>query len=71
MRKIFVSYGRTGSKARNLQLFPDYEHGDKHFSANVRLLDARDGDAGQRSLINVSLVSACFQVPEGQKVKGF
>lgn len=66
-----VSYGPDRSKARNLQLVADYEHGDKHFSANVRLLDERDGDAGQRSLINVSLVSACFQVPEGQKVKGF
>ncbi|MGH3310933.1 MAG: hypothetical protein ACRDP3_10140 [Streptomyces sp.] len=66
-----VSYGPDRSRARNLELVADYKHGDKQFSVNVRLLDERGRDTGQRSMINVSLVSACFQVPEGQKVKGF
>lgn len=66
-----VRYGPDKSRARNLELVADYKHGDKQFSVNVRLLDERDGDAGKRSMINVNLVSACFQVPEGQKVKGF
>ena len=66
-----VSYGPDKSQARNLQLVADYKHGDKQFSVNIRLLDEGDGKSGQRSMINVSLVSACFQVPDGQKVKGF
>jgi hypothetical protein len=66
-----VSYGPDKSPARNLRLIADYEHGDKQFSVNVRLLDERGKDNGQTSMINVSLVSACFQVPEGKKVEGF
>lgn len=68
-----VSYGPNRSPARSLQLIADYKHGHKQFSVNITFLDKRDkdGDSGHKSLINVNLVSACFEVPEGQKVKGF
>ncbi|MCF6521769.1 hypothetical protein [Streptomyces sp. JJ36] len=60
-----TSYGPDESRAKSLTLFADST--EKKFTAQVKLLDRR-GRSDHPSGITVTLVSACFQVPEGQTV---
>lgn len=63
-----VSYGPDTSPAKNLELIADLTK--KDFSVNIGLLDRtkRTEPDAPKSMIFVDLVSACFQVPEGETV---
>ncbi|MBW1602537.1 hypothetical protein JJV70_10540 [Streptomyces sp. JJ66] len=67
-----ISYGPAESEARSLTLIADYNEGDKRFSVNAQLRDSRNkGANANASRILVTVVSACYQVPEGQVVEGY
>ncbi|MFC8831276.1 hypothetical protein ACFT9I_38750 [Streptomyces sp. NPDC057137] len=59
-------YGPDSSRAKSLELTADAAK--KKFSLTITLLDRR-GRSEDPSMISVALGSACFQVPEGTKVK--
>jgi hypothetical protein len=63
-----TQYGPNNSQAKNLELTADSTK--QPFSVNIELFDnsKKSGDEKRKSLIYVDLVSACFQVPEGEKV---
>ncbi|MGW2327143.1 hypothetical protein ACWC5C_15395 [Streptomyces sp. NPDC001700] len=63
-----VKYGPNNSKAKNIDLTADSKK--QPFSVNIELFDKSDkpGEGRNNSLIYVDLVSACFQVPEGEKM---
>ncbi|MFE6778673.1 hypothetical protein [Streptomyces sp. NPDC057702] len=58
-----ASYGPAPSKAQQLTLVADYR--DDKFSVSVEALEPSPGGR-KRSLLYVSLTSACYQVPEGE-----
>jgi hypothetical protein len=62
-----TKYGPDKSPSRSLEIFADHKHGDKQFSVNIRLFDERGKNADHVSMINVTLVSACFRTPEGEE----
>ncbi|MEU1806217.1 hypothetical protein [Streptomyces sp. NPDC019937] len=66
-----VNYGPNNSPAKNIEMTADSTK--QPFSVNIELFDNSKKPAGEKrkSLIYVDLVSACFQVPSGEKVNEY
>ncbi|MFI6938339.1 hypothetical protein ACIBI4_03615 [Streptomyces sp. NPDC050418] len=60
-----VSYGPDSSKAKSLELMAN--HTKKRFSLSITLQDRR-GRSENPSQMEVTVASACNQVPKGEKV---
>ncbi|MFE2596403.1 hypothetical protein ACFXCZ_07830 [Streptomyces sp. NPDC059396] len=64
-----TQYGRNNSPAKSLELTAD--HTGKKFGVNVEFWEkGTSGNDNPPSLV-VTVVSGCFQVPEGEKVKHY
>ena len=58
-----VQYGPNKSRAKTLELTAD--HAKERFSVNVEFWEKRnDGDSDPKLIVNV--ISACYEVPEGE-----
>ncbi|EST23098.1 hypothetical protein N566_26130 [Streptomycetaceae bacterium MP113-05] len=62
-----TEYGRNNSKNRSLELTAD--HHEKKFGVNVVLMANHGGD--ESPLLAVTVVSACYQVPKGERVEHY
>ncbi|MFF0507193.1 hypothetical protein ACFYUH_26820 [Streptomyces fimicarius] len=61
-----VKYGRNSSKAKSLELTAD--HAEKKFAVNVELWEKDSGGDTNDPTLLVNVVSACYQVPDGEEV---
>lgn len=61
-------YGHNNSEARTLVLTAD--HTKKKFGLHVEFWDKANGDEDPPSLV-VTVVSACYKVPEGKTVDDY
>ncbi|AXK36705.1 hypothetical protein DVA86_33245 [Streptomyces armeniacus] len=59
-------YGRNNSRAKSLELTADDDK--RKFGVNVEFWEKNSGGDKNRALLLVNVVSACYEVPEGQKV---
>ncbi|NUV80673.1 hypothetical protein G6W52_12240 [Streptomyces sp. CAI-155] len=64
-----VGYGPNSSKAKSLELTAD--HIEKKFAVKVELWEKNSGGDSNEPTLLVNVVSACYQVPEGQRVDGY
>ncbi|WP_136015297.1 hypothetical protein [Streptomyces rhizosphaericola] len=64
-----VGYGPNSSKAKSLELTAD--HVEKKFAVKVEFWEKDSGGDSNEPTLLVNVVSACYQVPEGQKVDGY
>ncbi|MFC9143623.1 hypothetical protein ACFWGE_14715 [Streptomyces bacillaris] len=61
-----VGYGPNSSKAKSLELTAD--HIEKKFAVKVELWEKNSGGDSNEPTLLVNVVSACYQVPEGEKI---
>ncbi|MET8378440.1 hypothetical protein [Streptomyces microflavus] len=61
-----VRYGPNSSKAKSLELTAD--HVEKKFAVKVEFWEENSGGDTNDPTLLVNVVSACYQVPEGEKV---
>lgn len=61
-----VGYGPNSSKAKSLELTAD--HIEKKFAVKVELWEKNSGGDSNEPTLLVNVVSACNQVPEGERV---
>ncbi|MFF7254719.1 hypothetical protein [Streptomyces microflavus] len=61
-----VGYGPNSSKAKSLELTAD--HVEKKFAVKVEFWEKNSGGDTNDPTLLVNVVSACYQVPEGEKV---
>ncbi|MFF8439398.1 hypothetical protein ACF07U_00780 [Streptomyces californicus] len=64
-----VRYGRNNSKAKSLELMAD--HVVKKFAVKVEFWERDSGGDTNEPTLLVNVVSACYQVPDGEKVDRF
>ncbi|MER7743772.1 hypothetical protein ABT013_00715 [Streptomyces bacillaris] len=61
-----IGYGPNSSRAKSLELTAD--HIEKKFAVKVEFLEKNSGGDSNEPTLLVNVVSACYQVPEGEKV---
>ncbi|WP_260988182.1 hypothetical protein [Streptomyces sp. CFMR 7] len=61
-----VGYGPNSSKAKSLELTAD--HIEKKFAVKVELWEKNSGGDSNEPTLLVNVVSACYRVPEGEKI---
>ncbi|MFB6905359.1 hypothetical protein ACFCWB_13970 [Streptomyces bacillaris] len=61
-----VDYGPNSSKAKSLELTAD--HVEKKFAVKVEFWEKNSGGDSNEPTLLVNVVSACYQVPEGEKI---
>ncbi|MDX2920925.1 MULTISPECIES: hypothetical protein [Streptomyces] len=64
-----VGYGPNSSKAKSLELTAD--HAAKKFAVKVEFWERNSGGDTNEPTLLVNVVSACYQVPDGEKVDRF
>ncbi|MBR7672159.1 hypothetical protein [Streptomyces daliensis] len=63
-----VAYGRNSSRAKSLELTADNH--EKKFGVNVELWEEKES-SGKKPKLVVSVISACYQTPKGEKVEPY
>lgn len=61
-----INYGRNNSRAKSLELTAD--HNEKQFAVNVEFWEKNSGGDTNPPTLVVNVVSACYQVPDGERV---